>query len=186
MVSDILGDAERRMQGAIVALRDDLNLFRTGRASPQLIERIQIEYYGTSMPLNQLATITAPESRLLLVQPWDREALISIEKALRKSDHGLNPVNDGSLVLRIPIPPLTEERRSELVRMAHQRVEQGRVAVRNVRRDNIERIRGKERQKAISQDESRRAQDSLQKLTDRFTGEIDQLGRQKDTEVMEV
>ena len=185
MVTDLFADAERRMKRAVEVLRGELSSIRTGRARPSLVENITVDYYGVPTPIGQLATISVPEARLLLLQPWDKGALPQIEKAIRKSELGLNPTSDGN-VIRIPIPPLTEERRRELVRLVRQKVEQGRVAVRNVRRDGLERIRAMEKNKELSQDEARRAQEQLQKLTDRFIGEMDRLGQEKEAEVMEV
>ena len=185
LITGILSDANGRMGKAIEVLKRELSTIRTGRASPSLVENIQVNYYGTPTPLNQLATISVPEARLILIQPWDKGALSGIERSLLSSDMGLNPSNDGN-VIRIPIPPLSEERRRELVRLLGRRIEGGRVAVRNVRRDALDQLRGLERSKQISQDENRDAQEDLQRITDAQIGEIDQLARAKEAEIMQV
>ena len=185
MVSEVLANSESRMQKAVEALRRDLASMRTGRANPSLVEHLQVDYHGVPMPLNQLASITAPEARLLVIQPWDRQALSAIEKSLLKSELGLTPSSDGS-ILRLAIPHLSEERRRELVRLVRRKTEEARVAVRNVRRDAVEKLRGMERTKEISQDESRRATDSAQKLTDSFIAQMDQLLEAQEAEVLEV
>ncbi len=185
MVTPVLSEAEQRMKKAEEVLKHSLESVRTGRASPSLVEHLPVDYHGVPTPLNQLATISAPEARLLVIQPWDRSILSSVEKAIRASDVGINPVNDGALI-RLPIPLLSEERRLELVRLVHRKVEEGKVAVRNIRRDDLERIRAMERAKELSQDESRRAQERLQKLTDASTTQLDQLGAAKEAEVLKV
>lgn len=184
-VNDLMADAEARMKKAVEVLRKELASIRTGRANPALVEGLQVDYYGVPTPLNQLATITAPEARLLVIQPWDRSALSAIERALLRSDLGLTPTNDGQ-VIRLSLPPLTEERRRELVRLVRRRVEEGRVAVRNVRRDILDRIRTMERNKELSQDEARRAQERLQKVTDAHIEQMDRLAEAKEAEIMEV
>ncbi len=185
MIQEVLADARQRMQKSVEATRRELAGLRTGRAHPGLVEHIRVEYYGTAVPLNQLATITAPEPRLLVIQPWDKSALRNIEKALMQSDLGLMPTSDGN-VLRVPIPPLTEERRHDLVRLARKLAEEGRVAIRNIRREAKEMIEEMEEEGEISEDEARRAQEELQKLTDRFIGEIDALLQRKEAEILEV
>ena len=180
-MENALGDAGQNMQDAIEALRRELATIRTGRASPSLIEHLRVDYYGTTTPLNQLASILAPEARLLLVQPWDKGALASIEKAILKSDLGLNPVNDGN-VIRLPIPELTEERRRELVRVVRRRVEEGRVELRNIRRQAFEELRERE----LSEDEMKRASQKLQRLTDSFIAEMEGIGGDKERELLEV
>jgi len=185
MIEDVLTDAEDRMKKAVEALRRELASIRTGRARPSLVDHVRVDYYGSTVPLNQLATVAAPEARLLTIQPWDRQALGAIEKAIQKSDLGLNPSNDGHII-RLVIPPLTEERRRELARVVHKKTEEGRVAVRNVRRDSLEHLRRLEKDEKVSEDEERRAQDRLQKLTDRLIGEVDRLGQEKEAEVLEV
>jgi len=185
MIEETLADAEQRMGKAIEALRRELATIRTGRAQPALVEHLRVDYYGTPTPLNQLASIAAPEARLLTIQPWDKGSMGAIERAIQTSDLGLNPTNDGN-VIRLVIPQLTEERRKELVKVVHRKVEEGRVAVRNVRRDRLEELRRLQRDKEVSEDEERRAQDQLQKLTNRFVAEADQVGREKEQELLEV
>lgn len=185
MVNEALSEAEARMKGAVRALEEDLMTIRTGRASPALVERLMVEYYGTPTPLMQLATISAPEPRLLTIRPFDPGSLKSIERAIQASDLGLTPGNDGKII-RLSIPPLTEERRHELVKIVHNRMEDARVAVRNVRRDVHNDLREFEREKIISEDDLRRAEDELQKLTDKQIEELNQLGHRKENEVLEV
>ncbi|MER3456218.1 MAG: ribosome recycling factor [candidate division GAL15 bacterium] len=185
MIQDVLNDARARMQKAVEATARELGSLRTGRASPALLEHIKVEYYGTQVPLNQLATISVLEPRLLVVQPWDRNATKAIEKAILQSELGLVPSSDG-VVLRVPIPPLTEERRRELVRVARKHAEEGRVAVRNVRREARQTLEELEEAREISEDELHRAQEELQKLTDRFIAEIDALLQKKEAEILEV
>lgn len=172
------------MQKAVEALRRDLATLRTGRASAALVEHLQVDYYDNPMPLNQLANISVPEARLITIQPWDKQALSQIEKAILQANLGLNPSNDGSII-RVPIPTLTEERRKELVKVVHQRMEEGRVSLRNARRDSIEQVRSLEKSKDISEDERRRAEDRLQKLTDEYTKRINDLGQAKERELIE-
>lgn len=185
MIDETLAEAERRMKNAVSVLQRELDSIRTGRARPALVEQLKVDYYDSTLPLNQLATITAPEPRLITIQPWDRQALGAIEKAIQKSDLGLNPINDGHSI-RLAIPQLTEERRRELVKVVHKKVEEGRVAVRNVRRHSIEEIRLLDKEKKVSEDEDRRAQEQLQKLTDRYIQDIDKLGKEKEAELLEI
>ncbi len=185
MIPDVLADARTRMQKAVEATRHELAALRTGRASPALLEQIRVDYYGVPTPITQMATVTVPEPRLLVIQPWDRKFVKEVEKAILKSDLGLVPSSDGVHV-RVPIPPLTEERRRELVKVAHKHAEEGRVAIRNVRREAKEMIERLEDDGEISEDDARRALDELQKLTDRFIGEIDALVQAKDKEIMEL
>lgn len=185
MVNEALSEAEARMKGAVRALEEDLMTIRTGRASPALVERLMVEYYGTPTPLMQLATISAPEPRLLTIRPFDPGSLKSIERAIQASDLGLTPGNDGKII-RLSIPPLTEERRHELVKIVHNRMEEARVAVRNVRRDVHNDLREFEREKVISEDDLHRAEDELQKLTDKQIEGLNQLGQRKENEVLEV
>lgn len=185
MIDDILLDAEDRMDKTIDALRRELSGIRTGRATPGLIEHLDVEYYGTPTPLNQLAGISAPEPRLLVVQPWDRSSTGIIEKAIRSSDLGLNPTNDGQLI-RIAIPALTEERRKSLVRVVRAKVEEDKVAIRNIRRDAVSHIKDLMKEKEISEDDERRGEQQIQELTDRFVSEADKIGKQKEDEVLEV
>ena len=176
MVIDALKEAEARMKGAIRSLEDDLAVIRTGRASPALIERLSVEYYGNPTPLMQLATISAPEPRLLTIRPFDPASLKDIERAILTSDLGLTPNSDGKMI-RLSIPPLTEERRHDLVRVVRNRTEEGRIAIRNVRRDTLNDMREFEREKLISEDELRRGESDLQDLTDRYIVARDQIGR---------
>jgi ribosome recycling factor len=185
MIRETMDDAEQRMTKAMESLRRDLNTIRTGRASPSLLDRITIDYYGTPTPLNQVAGISVPEARLLVIQPWDRGTIGLIEKAILKSDLGLNPNNDGQ-VIRIGIPALTEERRKQLVKVVHNHVEEAKVAVRNVRRDAMTRVRELMNEKMVSEDDERRGEHQLDELTKRFTDEADKIGKSKEHEVMEV
>ena len=185
MVKDALSEAEDRMSGAITALEEDLAAIRTGRASPALVEGLNIDYYDTPTPLMQLATISAPEPRLLTIRPFDPASIKDIERAIQTSDLGLTPSNDGKIV-RLMIPPLTEERRLELVRVVKNRAEEARVSVRNVRRDTQNDIREFEREKLISEDDLKRGEDDLQKLTDRFVEQINSITDRKESEVLEV
>lgn len=185
MIDQVLSETRNRMGKTIEALKQELATIRTGRATPAIVDHVRVDYYGTPTPLNQLATVSAPETRLLLIQPWDRSALTSIEKALLKADLGLNPANDGS-VIRIRIPELSEERRRELVRLVRKKAEEGKVALRNVRRSSLEELRGLERNKEISQDEQKRAQERLQELTDSFIEEVDRAAKDKEAELLEV
>ena len=185
MVDDLFGDAERRMQKAVEALKQDVSSIRTGRASSALIERITVDYYGTPTPINQVASISIPEARLLVIQPWDRKMLIDIEKAIQKSDLGINPNNDGQ-VIRLAIPPLNEERRRDMVKTLHKKLDEHKVAIRNVRRDAQDKLRDREKKKEVSEDELKRSTDRLQKLTDRYIDEMDKVGKTKELEILEV
>ena len=185
MIQDVLADAESRMAKAMDALRRDLDTIRTGRASPTLVERVQVDYYGSSTPLNQLAGISVPESRLLVIQPWDKGTIGAIEKAIQKSELGLNPSNDGQ-VIRIAIPALTEERRKQMVKLVHNHVEEGKVAVRNVRRDAMGSVRELMNEKLISEDDERRAEQQVEEVTKRFVEEADRIGKTKERDVLEV
>ncbi len=184
-IDPVFKDARERMSKAVEALRRELASIRTGRATPALVENIKVDYYGAPTPLKQMATITTPEARTIVIQPWDRSAIRAIEKAIQQSELGVNPSNDGT-VIRIVLPPLSEERRRELARLVRQRVEQGRVAVRNIRRDIHDELRRLEREHKISEDEFRRGEQELQKLTDGFIKEIDQLGEAKEEELLAV
>jgi ribosome recycling factor len=184
MIKDLLDETEYRMNKAVDALRDDLVTIRTGRASPALVERLPVEYYGTPTPLNQLATISVPEPRLLAIRPWDPNALADIERAILKSELGLTPSNDGKII-RLTIPRLTEGRRQELVKIVGKRVEEGKIAIRNIRRDAIEDLRELESEKLVSEDEFYRAKDDIQEITDDFIVKMDEIGRDKEREIME-
>jgi ribosome recycling factor len=185
MIDDVLKDAEDRMKKAVESLKRELVTIRTGRASTALIDRLLIEYYGTPTPLNQLAQIAAPEPRLLTVTPYDRGSLANIEKALQKSEMGFNPANDGRMI-RIPIPPLTEERRRDMVKLAKHKVEDGRVAIRNIRRDALHDLKEMENEKMISEDEHKRAIERLEDLVHKHIREAEHIGEAKEAEVLEV
>lgn len=180
-----LQDAEDRMKGARAALEGDLQGYRTGRASPHLLDKIKVEVYGVEMDLKQLANVSIPNAQQLAVRPFDKTSLSAIERSILKSDLGLNPNNDGNIIY-LTIPRLTEERRRDLAKLIHSRTEEARVAVRNVRRDILNDIRGLEKDGTISEDESNESQETLQKLTDYYIKEIDKLGNDKETEIMEV
>jgi len=184
-IDSSLKDAGHKMEAAVSHLKEDLAGIRTGRASASVLNRVTVEYYGTPVPLNQLASITVPEPRLLAVTPFDKGALGSIEKAIQSSDLGITPSNDGQ-VIRLAFPPLTEERRKELVKQVHHRAEEARVAVRNVRRHAKEEMEKLEREGGISEDDLVRGEKELQKVTDRFVGEIDEIQGHKEQELMEV
>ena len=185
MTSEILADAERKMGRAVEAMERDFQGLRTGRASTSLVERLHVDYYGTQTPLNQLASISVPEPHQIAIQPWDRGVLSAIEKAIQKSDIGLMPNVDGTVV-RLNIPPLTEERRKDIVKSVHKRMEEARVEVRNVRRDANDSLKKEERDGTLGADEARRQLDQLQKITDRVIADVDRLGGAKEQEVMEV
>lgn len=182
---ETLHDAEQKMRGAVSVTQDELGSIRTGRANPKLLDRLHVEYYGTPVPLNQLASMSVPEPRMLVIQPFDRGAMTSIEKAILASDLGLTPSNDGT-VIRLAFPPLTEERRRDLVKLAHDRAEEGRVSVRNVRRHSKETLERLEREHAISEDDLRRAEKELQRLTDQFVADIEERLEHKERELKEV
>jgi ribosome recycling factor len=181
----MLSSAESRMRGAIQVLHDDLAAIRTGRANPGLVEKMSVEYYGTPTPLMQLASISVPEPRSLMIKPFDPTTIKVIEKAIQASELGLNPNNDGK-VIHLNLPPLTEERRRDLVKHVHHRLEESRVAIRNIRRDAHNDMRDFEKEKLISEDDLERGEDDLQKLTDRFIEEIAEMGKKKEAEIMEV
>ncbi len=185
LVREILKDARERMDKAVEALRSDLASIRSGRASPALVERLPVDYYGTPVPLMQLAAITTPEPRVIMIRPFDPNSMAMIEKAIMKSDLGVNPSNDGQ-VIRIILPPLTEERRRELVRLVHKRVEEARIAVRNIRRDAIADLRDLEKEKMISEDEYHRLVERVEEITKDHIEAINQLGEQKEKEILEV
>jgi ribosome recycling factor len=184
-IESSMSDASEKMAKAIGHLRDELGSIRTGRASPGLLNRIMVDYYGTAVPLNQLSSFSVPEPRQLLIQPFDKTAIPAIEKAIQSSDLGITPSNDGN-VIRLSFPPLTEERRREMVKVVHQRAEDGRIAIRNVRRHHKEEVEKLERERAISEDDLKRAEKELQKLTDQHVADIDEMQRHKEQELMEV
>ena len=185
MIRDVLQNIEEKMQTSVKAFKNDLATIRTGHASPALIEHLKVDYSGVPTPLNQIAGISAPEASLLVIQPWDRGSISSIEKAILKSELGLNPSSDGN-VIRINIPPLSEERRQELTKIVRRRVEERRVAIRNLRHGAADELKKLEKDKDISQDEHKRALDQLQKLTDMFMSNVEQIGKDKEAELMEV
>lgn len=185
MIKELLEDAAERMQGAINALHRDLAGYRTGRASTGLVERLEIEMYGSTMPLYQLASISTPEPQQIAIRPYDAGSISAVERSILKSDLGLNPNNDGKII-RLNIPPLTEERRRDLTKQVGRRVEEAKVAIRNVRRDVLSDIRELESEKMISEDVSHQGQDSLQELTNKFIEEVDKMGKEKEAEIMEV
>jgi ribosome recycling factor len=184
-VEDILRDAEHKMKNAVSVIQDELASIRTGRANPKLLDRLSVEYYGSSVPLNQLASVSVPEPRMLVLQPFDKSAIASIEKAIMGSDLGLTPSNDGNLI-RLAFPQLTEERRKELIRMSKDRGEEGRVAVRNVRRHSKETMERMQREHEISEDDLKRSEKELQRLTDQFVAEVDRILEHKEKELLEV
>jgi ribosome recycling factor len=185
MSQPILTSADQKMTRAVEALERDLAGVRTGRASTALVERINVDYYGTSTPLNQLAGLSVPEPHQIVIQPWDRSVLSAIEKAIIKSDVGLQPTVDGTVV-RLSVPPLTEERRREIVKLVHRRMEEARVEIRNMRRDAADELKKEERAGEIGSDDSHREMDALQKITDRHIAAVDSVGGQKEREVLEV
>jgi ribosome recycling factor len=185
MLKEAQNEAEERMKGAVEALEEDLAGIRTGRASPALVERLMVDYYGMPTPLMQLATISVPESRMLMIRPFDTATLRNIERAIQASDLGLTPNNDGK-VIRLNLPPLTQERRHDLVKLVHNRLEEARVAVRNVRRDGIKDLREFEHEKLISEDELEEGEENLQKLTQKYIDMVNEIGVKKEKEIMEV
>jgi ribosome recycling factor len=185
MINDVIADAKARMQKTIEAIRHEFAALRTGRASPVLLEQIRVDYYGVPTPITQVATVTVPEPRLLVIAPWDKKIVKDVEKAILKSELGLVPSSDGTHV-RVPIPPLTEERRKDLVKIGRKHAEEGRVAIRNVRREAKEMIEELEEDGDISEDDAKRGLDELQKLTDKYIAEVDALLAAKDKEIMEV
>lgn len=185
MVKESIKEAETRMKGAIQSLEEDLTGIRTGRASPALVERLQVEYYGAPVPLVQLASISVPEPRALLIRPFDATSLKAIERGILTSDLGLTPNNDGK-VIRLNLPVLTEERRRDLVKVVHGRLEESRIAIRNVRRDLMKDLREFEKEKLISEDDLKKAEEELQKLTDKYVEQVDTVGYHKEREIMEV
>ena len=185
MASQSLQNIEEKMRKTVEGLKKELATIRTGHATPSLIEHIKVEYAGVPAPLNQVAGISAPEARLLVIQPWDKGIIRNIEKAITASDLGLNPSSDGN-VIRINIPPLSEERRQELIRVVRRRVEERRIAIRNLRREAMDELKELEKSKDVSQDEHKRALDQLQKLTDSFIADTEQIGRDKETELVQV
>jgi len=184
-VSEILKDAEHKMKGAIDAMTHDFSSYRTGRASPAVLDRVQVVYYGNEVPINQVANVSTPEPRQLLITPWEKSMVPAIEKAILKSDLGINPISDGAGI-RLNFPQMTEDRRKDMVKQVHARTEQGRVSIRNIRRDAIEAIKGLEKKKEITEDEVKGNETKVQKLTDQFVAQADDLGKKKEAELMQV
>jgi len=185
MASSSLQNTEAKMRASVEGLKRELATIRTGHATPALVEHLKIEYAGALTPLNQIAGISAPEARLLVIQPWDRASIPSIEKAILKSELGLNPAIAGN-VIRLAVPPLSVERRQELTKVVRKRVEERKIMIRNLRRDAMAELKGLEKKKDISQDEHKRSLDQLQKLTDKFIADIEHIARDKEAELMEV
>lgn len=185
MIDDIMADAKSRMDKAVEHLVGDLAGMRAGRANPAMVDKIMVNYYGAPTPINQLANINVPEARLLIINPWDKTSIGDIEKAIMKSDLGINPNNDGN-VIRLNIPQLTEERRKDLVKVVRKRAEEGKVAIRNIRREANDLMKASEKDKLISEDASKKGLDDIQKATDRFIKDIDQILQQKEKEIMEL
>ncbi len=185
MINDVLRDTEGKMKKSVEALRQHLTTIRTGRASPALVEHLQVEAWGSSMPLNQLAGISTPDARMIVIQPYDKSTIKAIEKAIQNSELGINPSNDG-VVIRLAVPPLTEDRRRALTKQVKSQVEESKVAVRNQRRDALDAVKKLEHDKQISENDQRRGQEKLQELTDKYIREVEQIGAAKEAEVMEV
>lgn len=185
MINEITKQAEEKMKKSVEVTKGELASLRAGRATPALLDKILVDYYGTPTPVNQLANITVPEARLLVIQPWDKTAIPQVEKAIMKSDLGINPTSDGT-VIRLAIPQLTEERRTELVKVIKKKAEEGRVAVRNVRREANDEIKMAQKEGTIAEDESKRGQDAVQKITDKYIKDIDDLLAAKEKEIMQV
>ncbi|MGB9711255.1 MAG: ribosome recycling factor [Thermodesulfovibrio sp.] len=185
MMQEFKKKANEKMNQALEVFKKDLSTFRTGRASLGILDNIRVDYYGSMVPLNQVATLGIPEPRMITIQPWEQRMLADIEKAIMKSDLGLTPINDGKII-KIVIPPLTEERRKQLVKVVRKRAEEARVAIRNIRRDIIEEIKKAEKEKKLSEDESRRLQEEIQKITNSFIEKVDHALEQKEKEIMEV
>jgi ribosome recycling factor len=185
MASQTLRNIEDKMEKTVEGLKKELSTIRTGRATPTLIEHIKVDYFGVLTPLNQIASITVPDARLLVIQPWDKNSISNIQKAIMTSDLGLNPLSDGK-VIRINVPPLSEERRNDLIKVVRRRVEERKVVVRNLRRDAMNELKELEKSKEISQDENKRALDQLQKLTDNSIIRVEQIGQDKEAELLQV
>lgn len=184
-VNQILQDAEHRMKQAIESMIHDFASYRTGRATPAILDRVHVDYYGVETPVNQIANVSIPEPRQLMIQPYEKSMFIAIERAIMKSDLGINPVNDGTGI-RLTFPAMTEDRRKEMVKQVHARTEQGRVAIRNVRRDANDGFKGLEKKKEITEDEVKGGENKIQKLTDQFVAKADELGKKKEEELMQV
>lgn len=185
MINTIKQDAEERMNKALGALRSDFSTIRTGKANPSILEKVVVDYYGTPTPISQMANISVPEARMLMIQPWDRTVIASIEKAILKSDLGLNPNNDGTAI-RLVLPQLTQETRKDLVKKVKKKAEEAKVGIRNIRRDCNDELKAIEKSKEISEDECKKAQDEMQKITDKFVADIEKVLENKEKEIMEV
>jgi ribosome recycling factor len=185
MIADVKKAAEKKMQKSVEALKTDLGKVRTGRAHTGLLDHIKVDYYGTTMPINQVANVTLGDAHTITVQPWEKKMVQPVEKAIRDSDLGLNPATSGDLI-RVPMPALTEERRKELIKVVHREAENARVAVRNIRRDAISHLKDLLKAKSVAEDDERRAQDDVQKLTDRYIAEVDKLLHAKEADLMAV
>lgn len=185
MIKEVISEADDKMKKAIEVLRKDYSSMRAGRATPALLDKIMVNYYGTPTPINQMAKVSVPEPRMLVIQPWDKTVISAIEKAILKSDLGLTPNNDGNII-RLAIPQLTQERRNELVKVAKKKAEESRVAIRNIRRDANEHLKVLEKEKQISEDDVKRAQEEVQKITDKHIKDVDQVLEHKEQEIMEV
>jgi ribosome recycling factor len=185
MIADVKKAAEQKMQKSVEALKTDLGKVRTGRAHTGLLDHIKVDYYGTTMPINQVANVTLADAHTITVQPWEKKMVHPVEKAIRDSDLGLNPATSGDLI-RVPMPALTEERRKELIKVVHREAENARVAVRNIRRDAISHLKDLLKAKSVAEDDERRAQDYVQKLTDRYIAEVDKLLHAKEADLMAV
>jgi ribosome recycling factor len=185
MIEVTLKNADVKMKKAIEALNSELNGIRTGRASPALVEHIKVDYHGVVTPLIQIASISVPEPKTIAIHPWDRSIINNIDKAILKSDLGLNPTNDGTNI-RITIPALTEERRKDLIKIIHKRLEETRIHIRNVRRETVDELKQAEKGKQISQDQNTRAADQLQKLTDSYIDSVNKIGKDKEAEILEI
>ena len=185
MLEGIYKDTEEKMEKTSLSIKKELAEIRTGRAANSLVENVIVECYGSTMPLNQIASIGVPEKRLIVIQPWDKSILPDIEKAFLKSDLALTPHNDGN-VIRLPIPTLTEERRKDLIRLVKRLVEEGRISIRNIRRDAMEHLKAKEKEGKVSEDELRREHDRIQKLTDQYISQVDEILKKKEEEILEV
>jgi ribosome recycling factor len=185
MLKDIVNDGEGKMKKTLELLKQDLATVRAGRANPSILDKVQADYFGTMTPINQMAGISAPEPRMMLVQPWDKSTIALIEKAILKSDLGLNPSNDGA-VIRIIVPQLTEERRAELVKVVKKKTEEARVSIRNIRRNVNDQIKDEEKKKTCSENDSKKSQEDIQKLTDKYIKELDKVFENKEKDIMEV
>ncbi len=184
MIQEIYSYCEEQMLKSLGHLEHEFDSLRTGRATPSLLEGIKVDYYGSQTPLNQCATISVPEARLLVIQPWDKSLLASVEKAIQAANLGLNPINDGTII-RVPIPAMTDDRRQELVRIVHNMTEEGRIAVRSIRRDANDRIKKLEREKEISEDNSKDAHEEVQKITDKYTEKMNEIQKAKEKAILD-